>query len=178
MFCKNCGKNIADNSLECEHCGAKQLVDDNNEENNKAENNGINEMKNQNADVPLPYFTEQPKDTVSVHNLGKTLFIIKIIICAIGIFIGSLLLINGFTAGHLFFGIDFHDYGDYVTQAVFGGDFYTEIHEVTRIAANNINDVTHMLNNSLQAFAIAFGGFMVLISGFALCITIEKRNKN
>lgn len=169
MFCKNCGKNIADNSLECEHCGAKQLVE---------ENNCINEMKNQNADVPLSYFTEQPKGTVSVHNLGKTLFIIKIIICAIGIFIGGLLLINGFIKSDLFFGIDFHADGDYVTKAVFGADFYTEIHEATCIAANNINDVTYMLSNSLKAFAIAFGSFMVLISGFALCITIEKRNKN
>ena len=30
MFCKNCGKEIADNAKFCEHCGA-QLVEDENE---------------------------------------------------------------------------------------------------------------------------------------------------
>ena len=32
MFCKNCGKEIADNAKFCEHCGA-QLVEDENEDN-------------------------------------------------------------------------------------------------------------------------------------------------
>lgn len=178
MFCKNCGKNIADNSLECEHCGEKQLAEENNNENNNVENDSTNEVKNQSSGTQAPYYTQQASVSVLVNKSEKRIFIVKIVICAIGIFMGALLLINGFIKSDLFFGIHFHSYGDYVTKAVFGADFYTEIHDATRLAANNICDVISSINNSLQTFAIAFGSFMVLISSFALCITIEKRNKN
>lgn len=178
MFCKNCGKVIADSSLECEYCGVKQLVEVNNDDNNKAENTCINEMKNQSDAVPTPYYTQQSSGSASVQNSKKILFITKIIICAIGILMGALLMINGFAADDAFFSISFSGYGDYPDKAVFGADFYTEIHDAVRDVARNTNEIVDLLVSFLQTFAIVFGSFMILISGFALCLTIEKRNKN
>ncbi len=169
MFCKNCGKNIADNSLECEHCGAKQLIE---------ENNSTNEVQNQSSDTQAPYYTQKASVSALANNSEKRIFIIKIVICAIGIFMGVLLLINGFTKSDLFFGIDFHEYASYPDKVTFGGDFYTEIHDAVRIAAYNTSKIIDMLGSCLQTFAIAFGSFVALVSGFALCLTIEKRNKN
>ncbi len=177
MICKNCGKDIADDSLECEYCGAKQLVEENTENNNNAENDNTNEVKSQSVDTQPSYYAQQTGTSALVNNSDERIFKIKVIICAVGMLMGVLLLFSGFTGLGLFFGKNFSGYGSYPDSAVFGADFYTEIHDAVRNAAYNTNKIIDMLGSCLKTFDIAFGSFMLLINSFVLCLIIEKRNR-
>lgn len=70
----------------------------------------------------------------------------------LGMLIGVIAIIMG-----LVFLSEFTDNYGSLSSVTFGGDFYTEIHKVTRAAANRVGDLADMLGTAI-AWVFILGG--------------------
>lgn len=99
-------------------------------------------------------------------------FIFHIIICIVGIIFGAFVFIVGVVeegGGHG---------TDYTRSLSFGADFYTEIYEATRTAANNLCDLNSSiccLGFILKMLTIGFGGFIMLFSTLNMVRMISRK---
>jgi len=111
----------------------------------------------------------------AAQKTGGKLHAVRVVLCVIGILLGLLCVLNAFLPG-VFFGFDCEAYTYYVSAVAFGGDFYTEIHDATSTAANNIGDVAYILRDVAKMIQVMAGGTAALLFGVKLCDLIEKRN--
>ena len=88
---------------------------------------------------------------ISETKKAKRLRLIRIVICSLGICIGVIMFFFSFGT------IEF---------VIFGGDFYTEIHDATRTAANNISGLERLM-----------GAFVALFYGLKLCDVFSEHQK-
>ncbi len=119
--------------------------------------------------------SEETMPSNAVQKSGGKLYWVQIVLCIIGIALGLLCVLNAFVDG-VFFGFDYYGYPRYVSAVAFGGDFYTEIHDATSMAANNVADVVDVLENLAGIIQVMLGGSAALLFGIMLCNRIEKRN--
>lgn len=125
---------------------------------------------------PMYDFAMQSEETLpssAAQNARGKLYWVQIVLCMIGIALGLLCVLNAFVEG-VFFGFDYYEYPRYVSAVAFGGDFYTEIHDATSKAANNVADVVDILDNLAGILQVMLGGSTALLFGIMLCNRIEK----
>ena len=78
------------------------------------------------------------------------------IICVIGMLVGLLIILLGITSGGTIASQRHFD-SDNVREVRFGADFYTEIHNATATAANNIGELILLVDSSTEQLVESFG---------------------
>lgn len=143
-YCRHCGKYVKDGTEICPECGCLA-------------NGGVGTKI-----VNKPQTSTNRTSTYSLSddsdNKLKTVLIIKIILCTIGIIFGV-----GFLAWYYQATYEWR-------HLEFGGDFYTEIYDVTQRAANNIVEVNHNIG-------LWGGWFFIFSSAFCLVCSIGSYYK-
>lgn len=149
-YCIKCGQEYSDGDLFCSECNIELFED----------------VEANEVDTPNNQAEEIEDDTISKAKDKKFLSIIQIILCIAGIGWGIATIISGRSV--------FLHGGDRVAAAKFGADFYTEIYDATRTAANNIDELIEYFNEFTQTFFILLGVVIMFISFFKLCDVIKK----
>lgn len=171
--CKKCGALLSDVVTTCGKCG--QPVDEfvRTAPNVQPESTGSQPSVNM-ENKSFSALQTGVYNTVSAYkptnSTAKAFIILKILVCAAGIIMG-IVIIN--------FKGDFYDYTDSVASARFGADFYTEIHDAARTAANNIGGTSHLIGKIGKSLVTAIGSGFILCSIYKLfsCIgELAKKN--
>lgn len=155
--CKKCGTLLSDVVTTCGKCG--QPVEEPVRTKPSMQTNSAGSQPTFGAvNQSSSAFQSGVSSTVSfykpVNSTARAVIIFKLLVCIAGIIMG-IVIIN--------FKGDFPVYTDSVSSAMFGADFYTEIHDAASTAANNISDTAYLIQKIGRSLMIAIG------SGFILC---------
>ena len=140
--CNRCGTNVKEGIVFCPECGCKIVNKPPTDTNHTSNSNRTN------------YYSPSDKSITKL----KVVLIIKIIICLIGIIFGI-----GFLAWH-------YQCEGNLSGIKFGGDFYTEIYDVTEKAAKYIA----VINGNITLIG---GYFFIFSSAFCLICSIGSYYK-
>ncbi len=160
MFCNKCGTEFlgVEACPNCGHAAVKMPV------------------------KPQPVMPELQPITVSPASVtdksDKAIFVLKIIICALGMAMGLLAILNVIVPGALF-GLYAYDYYSWYDPVTFGADFYTEIHDAVSNCIWGIGNVNESIVEATNIAQILAGSGFFLGFGFKLLTVMENRkNKN
>ncbi len=128
------------------------------------------EEKNEHEPICSLREFDESIDAIQKRSNTPPLFIMKIIMCVIGIASGVFSLANGVN------GFGYWGRGSF-SDCEFGADFYTEIYNVTQASAENIGEIIDFFHDFVEVFLIFSGLFCIAFFGYKFFNVIENKDK-
>ena len=164
MFCSKCNYKIPDDSEFCQYCGNKITPVD----------VVIDKEKRNKKDKKTDKALKKHSHLAEKNKIKKASLTIRIISSALIIFIGVILVIQGFMFSESTFSYLQH----FVSFKQYSYSIYTEMQNDIATAANAIRDIGEALEQFIQRAYIEIGIVVVLIGVYLLWLALRDVYKN